>query len=89
MIILKGLCPYPMFSLGGDTSGFLFKTGGSMSYRIVLGLLVFSSIAGSAFAKIDYVDGYTRKDGTYVSGHFKDTSGDGNSYNNANTLGLN
>jgi len=40
-------------------------------------------IASEAVA-YEYVEGYTRKNGTYVRGHFKDTSGDGQSYNNWN-----
>jgi len=40
-------------------------------------------------ADIKYINGYSRTDGTYVSGHWKDTSGDGIKYNNANYLGLN
>ena len=43
----------------------------------------------SANATIKYVSGYTRSDGSYVSGHYKDTSCDGNPYNNASYLGLN
>ena len=43
----------------------------------------------SANATIKYVSGYTRSDGSYVSGHYKDTSCDGNPYNNAGYLGLN
>jgi len=44
---------------------------------------------GTAQADIKYISGYSRGDGTYVSGHYRDTSNDGYSYNNANTLGLN
>jgi len=39
------------------------------------------------FAEINYVDSYYRSNGTYVSGHYKDTSADGNPYNNAKYLG--
>ncbi|HYE22672.1 MAG TPA: hypothetical protein VD998_03735 [Verrucomicrobiae bacterium] len=49
----------------------------------------FVAVAGTAYAEIKYVKSYNRSDGTYVSGHYKDTSGDGNRYNNANYLGLN
>jgi hypothetical protein len=38
---------------------------------------------------IKYISGYSRSNGTYVRGHYRDTSNDGNSYNNANTLGYN
>jgi len=38
-------------------------------------------------AEVKYVQGYTRSNGTYVSGHYKDTSGDGSRYNNAEYLG--
>ena len=42
-----------------------------------------------AEATIRYINGYTRSNGTSVSGHYRDTSNDGNSWNNANTLGYN
>ena len=35
---------------------------------------------------LSYVNGYRRSNGTYVSGHYKDTSADGNPYNNASYL---
>lgn len=46
-------------------------------------------VAAEAYCAINYVDSYNRSDGTYVSGCWKDTSHDGNPYNNANYLGLN
>lgn len=52
-------------------------------------VFVISAFVSEAFADIKYQKGYSRKDGTYVSGHYKDTSGDGNPYNNANYLGYN
>ncbi len=45
--------------------------------------------ASDAHAAIKYINGYSRSNGTYVSGHYRDTSGDGNPYNNANYLGYN
>jgi len=54
-----------------------------------LGIALSLSIVCNAFADIKYVGSYTRSNGTYVSGCFKDTSHDGNPYNNANYLGLN
>jgi len=51
--------------------------------------LVFSVAGSEAKAEIDWIEGYSRKDGTYVSGHYRDTSNDGNPYNNANYLGYN
>ena len=57
--------------------------------RIVLALIMLLSICSTAFAEINYVNPYYRKDGTYVSGHYKDTSRDGYDYNNANAQGLN
>lgn len=42
-----------------------------------------------ANAAINYVHSYTRRDGTQVRGHYRDTSADGYEYNNANYLGLN
>jgi len=38
---------------------------------------------------IKYISGYTRRDGKRVKGHYRDTSNDGNPYNNANYLGWN
>lgn len=52
---------------------------------VVLGLLVCSV----AIADYDYVNSYYTNDGEYRSGHYRDTSNDGYSYNNANTLGYN
>lgn len=40
-------------------------------------------------AAIRYVSGYTRSNGQSVRGHYRDTSNDGNKYNNANYLGYN
>lgn len=51
------------------------------------GLLLTAVKNGSC--EIKYIDGYTRGDGTAVSGHYRDTSNDGNPYNNANYLGYN
>jgi len=34
-----------------------------------------------------WVNSYFRRDGTYVSGYYRDTSNDGDPYNNANYLG--
>jgi hypothetical protein len=53
---------------------------------IALGLML---LTATAFAQIKYISGYTRGDGTSVSGHYRDTSNDGNPYNNANYLGYN
>lgn len=52
-------------------------------------LLIGLSIANEASAAIKYIGGYTRSSGTYVGGHYRDTSNDGNPYNNANYLGYN
>lgn len=60
--------------------------------RQLIALLIISAFLFSltpAYADINYVEGYTRKDGTYVSGHYRDTSNDGDPYNNANYLGYN
>ena len=46
-------------------------------------------IATPSFAAIKRIKGYTKKNGTYVSSHYRDTSNDGNRYNNANYLGYN
>lgn len=54
----------------------------------VIAVAVTFTFVVPAFAA-KYISGYTKKDGTYVSGHYRDTSNDGNPYNNANYLGLN
>lgn len=68
---------------------------------IVLALSIMGSItSGPTFpanpfkteeadAAIKRISGYTRSNGTYVKGHYRDTSNDGNRYNNANYLGYN
>ena len=79
--------------------------GDKMRFLIVSTLMVLASLTvdipgnvtfpGSPFktenanAAVRYVRGYSRSNGTYVSGHYRDTSNDGYSYNNANTLGYN
>lgn len=50
--------------------------------RIMLAILLVLVFVSSAFAEIKYISPYRRSDGTYVSGHYKDTSADGNPYNN-------
>jgi hypothetical protein len=62
-----------------------------MKKIMILAVAVFISlgVVGNSFAGIRYVNGYYRSSGTYVSGHYKDTSHDGNPYNNANYLGYN
>ena len=57
--------------------------------KLILVLVALSIISAPAFAAIKRVKGYTKKDGTYVSSHYRDTSNDGNPYNNANYLGYN
>ena len=52
-------------------------------------LMLVVGVASESFASIRYVGSYFRSDGTYVSGGFRDTSHDGNPYNNANYLGYN
>jgi hypothetical protein len=48
----------------------------------LIALSILLVIAATAFADMGYVNPYYRRDGTYVSGHWKDTSGDGNPWNN-------
>lgn len=50
--------------------------------KSLIAVLLLMVFAGSAFAEIGYVQSYYRRDGTYVSGHYKDVSHDGNPYNN-------
>jgi len=47
------------------------------------------AFASDASAAIKRIKGYTRRDGTRVQSHYRDTSNDGNRYNNANYLGYN
>ena len=46
-------------------------------------------MVSNAQAEINWVHGYYRTDGTPVRGYYRDTSNDGNPYNNANYLGYN
>jgi len=43
----------------------------------------------NAVAAVKWVNGYQRSNGTCVSGHYRDTSGDGCQQNNANYYGYN
>jgi len=54
----------------------------------VVGIAILMA-ATDGFCAIKYISGYSRSNGTYVSGHYRDTSGDGNRFNNANYLGYN
>ncbi len=56
---------------------------------LAVALVAVLSVAANGYCAIKYVDSYFRSDGTYVSGCWKDTSHDGNPYNNANYLGYN
>ncbi len=51
--------------------------------KLLLAVIITLSLVGEALA-VSYVPSYNRKDGTYVSGHYRDTSNDGYEYNNAN-----
>jgi hypothetical protein len=53
--------------------------------KFSLCLLIASAFAPYCFAD-DYVNGYTRSDGTYVEGHYR-SKADGNSYNNYSSEG--
>ena len=57
--------------------------------KILLLVIAFLLITTSGFCAVKYIDGYSRRDGTYVTGHYRDTSNDGVRENNANYLGLN
>lgn len=54
--------------------------------RKLILILLFMAVSSTVFADINYVSGYVRTDGTYVQGHYKDTSSDGNPYNNRKSL---
>lgn len=57
--------------------------------KVLIALLMLLSITTAAFAQIKWVNGYYTDGGQYRSGHYRDTSNDGNPYNNANYLGYN
>jgi len=60
--------------------------------KLIICALVLAFLCASAakgYCAVKYINGYTRNNGTYVSGHYRDTSNDGYSYNNANNLGYN
>jgi hypothetical protein len=57
--------------------------------KILILALALLLLATNVYAEIKYINGYSRSDGTQVSGHYRDTSNDGNQYNNANYLGYN
>ena len=61
-----------------------------MKKIIILAVAVVAilTMVSEAFCDIKYVGPYIRG-GTIVSGGWRDTSGDGNPYNNANYLGYN
>lgn len=44
------------------------------------------TLSQSAYAAIKWVNGYRRKNGTYVSGHYKDGSNDEKPWNNLSNL---
>lgn len=52
--------------------------------------IIFSfCFVADSFAAVKWIDGYSTGSGQYRSGHYRDTSNDGNPYNNANYLGYN
>jgi hypothetical protein len=65
----------------------MYKGGFMKTLIIALGLV--AMLFTAAQAEIKYISGYTRSDGTSVSGHYRDTSNDGVKWNNANELGYN
>lgn len=56
---------------------------------LIIALMMVFGVVVNGYCAIRYVGPYFRSNGTYVSGGFRDTSHDGNPYNNANYLGLN
>lgn len=69
-----------------------YSTQGDLMQRFIstLAFAAFLSLlAADSALVVKYVNGYTKRDGSYVSGHYRDTSNDGNQYNNANYLGYN
>ena len=45
-------------------------------------LMLLIALTQVCYASTKWVNGYFRRDGTYVQGHYKDTSADGNPWNN-------
>lgn len=52
-------------------------------------VLLFALMTATAFAQIKYINGYYTDGGQYRRGHYRDTSNDGVTENNANYMGLN
>ena len=57
--------------------------------KMIIALALLLCFAVPQALAVKWVDGYTTKSGQYRSGHYRDTSNDGNAYNNANYLGYN
>jgi len=55
---------------------------GGQTLKALIASLILMAICSTAYAEMGYVQSYYRRDGTLVSGHWKDVSGDGYSYNN-------
>jgi len=60
-----------------------------MKTLTALALIAGILYASNAVAAIKWVNGYNRSDGSYTQGAYRDTSNDGNPYNNANYYGYN
>lgn len=60
-----------------------------MKTLILVLMVVMMLIPSIGFCTVKYIDPYIRSDGTPVRGHYRDTSNDGNPYNNANYNGMN
>lgn len=54
--------------------------------KYVLTILAFSMLTATAFARDTYVNGYVRKDGTYVQPHYR-SNANSNPYDNYSTKG--
>jgi hypothetical protein len=50
--------------------------------KTIIFTALLATICTASLAEMGYVDSYYRRDGTYVQGHYKDISADGNPYNN-------
>lgn len=56
---------------------------------LILTVAIMTLVSCNAEAAIKRIGGYYRSNGTYVQSHYRDTSNDGNAYNNANYYGWN
>jgi hypothetical protein len=57
--------------------------------KVFISIVFLMLFVSTGYCDIKYINPYIRTDGTSVSGHYRDTSNDGNPYNNANYQNMN